>query len=493
MQPAAPAWCIPASQETPAATPAAGSDAGRPPLEAALDAFLAARRWLDADRLPEPDAEAAKVALRGTEAVSVTLRLDGRIVGSGDDATGDGAMLRRAVGRAVSRALGDDTIRAVRTAAEDRVTHRLSLEIELASPLRPLLGRTIDEAARRIAPGIDGLAARRGDRIARAFPGRLLSIDSADRPEKTLASLLVELGLPPQDLPAFRAEDRVSLARFTSTRLVQAGPADAPAEIARAGAPIARAEITAGTTALLATQLCARLAAQVVAADERDPTGDALLLGTLNPTADRFDPPIASDREAAYAAWALAAAAKSEAVAAPVRERAASAAKRLATSLARARLAGTGAPPADAVDALALLALARIGDLDGVGLAKPRAEALVASSLEENAGGASADPEAVAFGVLALIEAARTGNLPTPADADAAVRRLLERNAATRGRLVDALEPLALLALRGALGAETQATLDSTLVETATVLRGFQIDARDAASGHPADLDGGLA
>ncbi|MFM7134958.1 MAG: hypothetical protein ACKO0W_11635, partial [Planctomycetota bacterium] len=218
-----------------------------------------------------------------------------------------------------------------------------------------------------------------------------------------------------------------------------------------------------------------------------------LLLGTLNPTADRFDPPIASDREAAYAAWALAAAAKSEAVAAPVRERAASAAKRLATSLARARLAGTGSPPADAVDALALLALARLGDLEGVGLAKPRVEALVASSLEENADGASADPEAVAFGVQALIEAARAGNLRTPADTDAAIRRMLERNAATRGRLVDALEPLALLSLCGALGAETQATLDSTLVETATVLRGFQIDARDAASGHPADLDGGLA
>lgn len=493
LQPAATAWCIPAPQEAPAAPVAAVGDAGRPSVEAALDAFLAARRWLDADELPEPEADAAKVALPATDAVSVTLRLDGRIVGTGEDAGADGAMLRRAVGRAISRALGDDTIRAVRAAAGDRVTHRLSLEVELAGPLRPLLGRTIDEAARRVAPGIDGVAVRRGERVARAFPGRLLSIDSAERPEKTVTSLLVELGLPPQDLPAFRAEDRVSLARFATTRLVQAGPKDAPAEIARAGAPIGRSEITAGTTALLATQLGARLAAQVVPADERDPTGEARLLGTLNPTADRFDPPFASDREAAYTAWSLAAAAKSDSVAAPVRERAASAAHRLAKSLALSRLAGTGSPPADAVDALALLALAHLGDLQGVALARPRVEALVTSSLEDDASGTNAEPESVAFGALALVEAAQAGGVPVPPEVDAAVRRLLERNAATRGRLVDAFEPLALLARRGALAAETQVALDSTLVETAGVLRGFQIDAQDGASGFPSDLDGGLA
>jgi hypothetical protein len=156
-------------------------------------------------------------------------------------------------------------------------------------------------------------------------------------------------------------------------------------------------------------------------------------------------------------------------------------------------LVGTGSPPADAVDALALLALARLGDLQGAALARPRVEALVASSVEVDAAGASAEPEAVAFGALALVEAAQAGGAPAPTEADAAVLRLLERNAATRGRLVDALEPLALLSRRGALAAETRSLVDSTLVETAGVLRGFQIDARDGASGFPADLDGGLA
>lgn len=477
-------WCI-AATPLPHAHAQQGSQAA-PAIEPALDAFLAARRWLDADALPAVDAEDGRVPLAATEAVSVILRLDGRVVGTGDDAVADPGMLRRAVGRAVSRALGDETIRAVRAAANDRVTHRLSLEVELAGPLRPLIGRTIAEAARRVDPGVDGLAVRRGDRVERAFPGRLLASDNADAPERTIAALISDAGLPAQDLPSFRAEDRVSLARFATVRLVQASPQAPPEETSRSGAPIARSEITGGSTRLFASQLCARLASHVVAADERAPEGDVRLLGTMNPTADAFDPPFAGAPDAALAAWVLARASRSDAVLAPIRAKAAQQAARLAASIARERLAGEGAAP-DVADALLVLAWCDLG-----------ADAATRDALVARAatllGGESGDPESVAFAALAVDAARRAGTATTAADSiERAIVAQLERHASSRGRLVDALVPLALLASSDALSAATRDRLRSTLSETAEVLRGFQIDLRAAdAPPRPADLDGGL-
>ena len=89
------------------------------------------------------------MALTGVTAACVLLRLDGRLVASGEaalptatltaaSANDQGVLLRRAVGRAVAKALSDSTIASVRAAVGDKVTARLSLEVELAGPVRPL-------------------------------------------------------------------------------------------------------------------------------------------------------------------------------------------------------------------------------------------------------------------------------------------------------------------------------------------------------------------
>ena len=67
------------------------------------------------------------------------------------------------------------------------------------------------------------------------------------------------------------------------------------------------------TTTPPATELAARLAGQVVPATEQtpaaagttDPSAPVRLLGTLNPTADAYDPPFANARQSALAALAL--------------------------------------------------------------------------------------------------------------------------------------------------------------------------------------------
>ena len=129
----------PAAAATPPNTPAAASS--RPSEADALAAYLAARAWLDADALPSEDSPQARVALTGVTAACVLLRLDGRLVASGEaalptatltaaSANDQGVLLRRAVGRAVAKALSDSTIASVRAAVGDKVTARLSLEVE---------------------------------------------------------------------------------------------------------------------------------------------------------------------------------------------------------------------------------------------------------------------------------------------------------------------------------------------------------------------------
>ncbi len=313
--------------------PSGGADA--PADATVIEAFVRARGWLAVDSLPAPSEQAARLELANTAGVSVILRLDGRLVGTGDDDAGDDLMLRRAVGRAVNKALGDETVRAVRQELDDKVTARFSLELELAGPAKPLLGRTIADAAARLTPGTDGIAVRRGDAFTRAYPSRLLASDIAARPERTIAALLVDAGLPVKDLNEFPTGERVSLARFATRRMRQAAPSEPPVFLTRGGRTIELREVTPSSTRILAIQLAARLAGQVIAADPADPSKGVRLLGTLNPTADEYDPPFANPQQSALVAFALAQAAGNGALPESLRTRARASATALAASVRR--------------------------------------------------------------------------------------------------------------------------------------------------------------
>ena len=255
--------CTVCAAQTTTATPEEASDA--PALESAIDAFLTARRWLDAPNLPQLDDSAAAIPLSGTSMVVVLLRTaQGRLVGIGEDAGGDGLMLRRALGRAFAKALGHESIVRVRESFGDEIGKALSIEIELCGTATPLLGRTIKDAATRVAPGIDGIALRRGEEYFRLSPARLLSIDSAERPEGAIRMLISDAGLPSEDLPQLGVRDSVALLSFRSIRVGQSTPSAQPIALSRAGRVIDALDCTRSAQGAFLEALITRLARDVV-------------------------------------------------------------------------------------------------------------------------------------------------------------------------------------------------------------------------------------
>ena len=494
-----------------------------PDENTALDGFLAARAWLDADALPALDAQAAQIELPATNAVCVLLRLNGRLVGVGEDATGDGLMLRRATGRAVVKALGDETIRSVRATLGDKVTARLSLEIELAGEPTPLLGRTVADAAARIVPGRDGIAVRRGETIVRAFPSRLIASDNADRPDGTIAALLVDAGLPAKDLNQYADTDRVSLARFATIRLRESSPGGAPEVITRGGRAIELVEITPNATMRMAIQLTTRLAGQLVAAPKSEQPhekphekpqdahsvdaqhADTRLLGTLNPTADRYDPPFADARQSALAALALAYAARAPQFPEALATQARNDAQRLVSSIALLPDADRPAT-VDSVCALALCASSVADDdLRADSRADLRADSranlrknlraqLAARVRTQIAAHTSIDPTVspvpAAFAAAASAALGADGNA---AEAARIARAILAAFHDRPGTLLQTALPLALLARQSALEPACAAEIRATIASLAEQLAAQQIGADPLAfEGMPADLVGGL-
>ncbi|MEY3143107.1 MAG: hypothetical protein RLY21_1600 [Planctomycetota bacterium] len=496
--------CIPAT----AATPGAPVDATPPQAQAgqasaatqrpsetdALAAYLAARAWLDADALPSEDSPLARVPLSGVTAACVLLRLDGRLVAAGEaalptpTATGAAAddqalLLRRAVGRAVAKALSDNTIASVRAAVGDKVTGRLSLEVELAGPVRPLIGRTIAEASLRVAAGDEGIALLRAERCYRAYPSRLLAADIAARPDRAITALLLEAGLPVKDLNAFAAEERVSLGRFDTIRLRADSPAAAPSTVTRAGRVIETFELSAGRLRAMSAQLASRLAGQVVARDPADSSKGVALLGTLNPTADTYAPPFATTRDSALGALALATAARSTEIPESTRARAQSQADALIRSLEAVEPTDRDA----AVDCLLALA------------ARTHADAALRARLGSRVvalGAAAAQDPALQDPVLASLIAGAL--LASGGDAEAVraaeiVRELLERHAGSRARLVDAAMPLAFVATDPKLDADRRIELAALFGEFSTLARSLQIRPTEPEfSALSTDLEGGL-
>jgi len=516
--------CIHASAATPeaaaAATPEAAAAATPPNTEAAanqrpsevdaLAAYLAARAWLDADALPSEDSPEARVPLTGVTAACVLLRLDGRLVASGEAAlptptlTGasaneQGVLLRRAVGRAVAKALSDSTIASVRAAVGDKVTARLSLEVELAGPVRPLIGRTIAEASLRVAAGDEGLALLRAERCYRAYPSRLLAADIASRPDRAITALLLEAGLPVKDLNAFTAEERVSLGRFDTIRLRADSPAAAPSTVTRAGRVIETFELSPRRLQAMSAQLASRLAGQVVARVPGDAAKGVALLGTLNPTADAYAPPFATTRDAALGALALAAAARSAEIPAATRARAQAQSDALVGSL----VSSTESTERDAaVDCLLALAArthpdtalrARLASHVATHDAAEPQDPSLKGAPPKDAPPKDAPPKDPVLSSLLAGALLASGGDAEARRASEIVRNLLARHAGARARLVDAAMPLAFVAIDPKLDRATRDELVALFGEFSTLARALQIRPTEPEfAALSADLEGGL-
>ncbi len=328
-----------------------------PSLESALDALLAARGWLDAPNLPDFDDESAFPVPPGTSMMVVILRnVEGRLVGIGEDAQPDSHMLRRAVGRAFSKALGHSSIARIRELLGDDLGDALTIELELCGTSAPLLGRTIFDCAMRITPGVDGIALRRGEAHFRLSPARLLATDSAEKPEGAMRMLISDAGLPDEDLPQLSTHDSIAFSSFPSTRVLETTPDRVPLECTRAGRLISTNNCTRSELGAFLEVLVARLASDVVELDEGLRT---VVSGDYDAIAAKHEPPIARAREQALVALALATASANGQLPNPLRDRVRNAAVNA--------LRGVLSAPEEAsvtTDALSLLTLCALDELE---------------------------------------------------------------------------------------------------------------------------------
>ena len=284
-----------------------------PSFDEAVGSWLTAREWLNEGVLPEQGSPEANLSIAGLAGASVVLLLDGRTVGRAAEFSDEDQLIRRVLGRAMAQALGDSTLRSLPEAIRQNATSGLTLEIEFAGAPRPLLGSSLSSAVARIRPGIDGLAVRRAEEWAYAFPGRSMSTGTAGNITSTILRLTPELGLPPRDLPELRKLDDISLYQFDTLRIAQASPKAIPFEAQRSGRVVPRSDVTEDGQRAFAESLIHHLHTHRPS-DADIEAGAPVFLGDFNPVSDQYDPLLAPPLERALVAWALAEAAQCNAL-----------------------------------------------------------------------------------------------------------------------------------------------------------------------------------
>jgi hypothetical protein len=365
--------------------------AASPPIPdagGAVEAFFAARSWLD--RGGPGDAPIATP--RDVRSAAVVLRFRGRVVGKGEDA-GDGRAIDGADGvapgpagtpgnagpldRALRRALVDVRARGATSVAgiDARPDPRiLTLELELAGERQPLIGRTFAEIARTIEPAECGLQIADGERTAYAPAADLLARRMAAPTSRAIVAMVGELGLPARDLP-----DLQSLGGATAVygswgiRLAQRAPEDPPIALARILPPVSMAPATRAESQAVADAVVARIERLLTppslpegvppeAAETFRRTG---LRGTYLVPANLHEPIVAGAAEQAFVAWGLARIARTGSWDAALRDRARAAADRVLAALAE--VDASESDPADdvAATAFASLAIADLADVAG--------------------------------------------------------------------------------------------------------------------------------
>ena len=146
-------------------------DIAPPGPQEAMEAWKLVEAWVRAGKVDDTATAPAKVA-----AASVTLRLDGSVFGRGVALENEGRPLHTAAEAAIAEALSRvPETSALRDQIRAEALARATISLELAGPLIPVALTTYDEADMVINPGLEGVAARFGDRIAGVFPEWMLT------------------------------------------------------------------------------------------------------------------------------------------------------------------------------------------------------------------------------------------------------------------------------------------------------------------------------
>jgi hypothetical protein len=386
-----------------------------PSADETLAAFRTLDGWVRAWAVPT---EPQKLDPPHTTAACITLRLSGKVIGRATVAATDGTSLWRAARDAWVQAdvvlpVEKDALRADNIR---QITPRITIDLQLAGTMTPILGETFAAAAAPLSPGFDGVAIRAGERWAVVFGGTMLATNLL--PEGGLRAAAAELGLPPAELAALRQRSAVVAYRFPARHLAQSAPSSPPMFLYRGGRVVATSEVDGPALRLAAGRIVAHLISHEWPAAERfGMTGDYNLLS------DTYQPLIAPPIDQAAAAAALWRFTRTAGVDRPLSERA----RRVALKI----LADLGHVEADEPDPLgdaaacAMIVVAfaeadRAGAvIEGAADLRTRAESRIADLYDKAKGWSTDLPEgARALGTLALVEIGlRKGAQPAALDA----------------------------------------------------------------------------
>jgi len=354
----------------PPTAPATANAPTLPDAAGAVEAYFAARAWLDAGADGSDPATPADV-----HSAAAVLRARGRIAGRGLDA---GTIDRAGtLARALRAALDDAVARADGAAVDPRT---LTLELELAGPRVPLIGRTFQEVGAAVEPGECGLQMTDGTKTASQPASHLLARRMASPTSRAILAMVTELGLPARDLPDLQAlGGATAVYGAWGIRLAQPFPGAAPVVLARLVPPAAMEPLSRPAASELASRIVARLERELApppdaaslpegAADTFRRTG---LRGTYLVPADLNEPVVAPAADQAFVAWALAQVAGTPGFDGALRARAAVAARRVLSALAE--VDPSESPAVDDVNAtaLAVLALDALRAAPGLAAADP--------------------------------------------------------------------------------------------------------------------------
>lgn len=282
-----------------AAAPSEQGDAAPPAPARAMEVWAIVDGWVRAGEVPAPDAQSTPGG------GAVTLRLAGQIVGRGADTDS----LARAAIAAITEAGQRMPIEkdALREEAAAEARQRLCISLELSGALVPYAPRLYDQADLELQAGLDGVAARRADRVEAVFPATMLANNLG--PGDGLATAIAQVTGDPTlairaaadtQPAAVAAKHGLALYRFRTTHLAQTGPGRPPTFLFRGGKVVRDPDINAPMLREFADGLARHLVARKWGGE-----GPMGLLGTFWPAQGRYEPLVAGPFERALVAVAL--------------------------------------------------------------------------------------------------------------------------------------------------------------------------------------------
>ena len=284
-------------------------DDGMPDATEVVQAFVQVRKWVDTMTMPKLDDEESSLMIDGGTGVLIQLRQGGRRVGRGSNTRKDALMVRRAAGSAMSDLLSEPGMQSMPDDLRRSVGPQLTLELEVAGRLTPIVAQTFEDVARQLRPGIDGIALRQGSEWVYRFPSQLLDHNL----QTYLLGLLSELDIMHRRRPLSQIKDEegLSLYQFEATHLAQSSPSSPPFPLFRGSTIVSSREVDQQslqqTAANIANHLIVSEWQKLIEQDGQmveveEPLG---IGGWYLPHADRYEPLIASPFEQALSSYAL--------------------------------------------------------------------------------------------------------------------------------------------------------------------------------------------